>query len=235
MILPDINLLFLDSITTIPLHLHGTMIHFAIVLPVILLLLEIANMIFKRKIIDIINISLISLLLISLLGTYLTGMADAQSALLDGNKATVNAIIEHKIVGVYMLLFGISFIVIFKIIAFFANKTLYSILYILMIILFIFIGAIESISGTTLVDKFGINVAKVSEMKKIQMDLNQTNNKQYIQILEMNKTIQYMKIKEFNATQTINKLMDKNSTKEFNITSKIEDKGTFSNIIKDIF
>ncbi|GEM_PF-1608388 len=235
MILPDISLSFLDSIIYVPLHLHSTMIHFVITLPIVLLLLEIVNMVFKRKSIDFVNITLVSLLFISLLGAYLTGTIDSQSTLLLGNRDVSNAISEHKVIGVYMFLFGISFIVIFKVIAFIANKTLYTVLYILMIILFIFVGFIESKSGAELIDKFGVNVSKVTELQKIQMDMNQTIIKQDIKILEMNKTIQNMKLKELNATQTINRLMDMNSTKELNSSSKVQTNTTILNQIKSIF
>lgn len=235
MILPDINLPFLDSITSIPLHLHSSAIHFVIALPIILLLLEISNMVFKRKAIDFVNITLISLLFISLLGAYLTGTIDSQSTLLLGNRDVSNAITEHKVIGVYMFLFGMSFIVIFKVIAFIANKTLYSILYILMIVLFIFVGFIESQSGAKLIDKFGVNVSKVTELQQIQTDMNQTIIKQDIKILEMNKTIQSMKLKELNATQTINRLMDMNSTRELNSSSKAQTNTTILNQIKSIF
>jgi uncharacterized membrane protein len=235
MILPDINLSFLDSITSVPLDFHSTIIHFVIVLPIVLLLLEMSNIAFKRKSIDLINIAIISLLFVSLLGAYLTGMIDSQNALLLGNRDMSNAITEHKVIGVYMFLFGISFIVIFKIIAFFANKILYSILYILMIILFIFVSFIESKSGADLVDKYGINVLKVTELQKIQIDMNQTIIKQNVKILEMNKTIQDMKLKELNATQTINMLTDMNSTKELNSSSKVQTNTTILNQIKSIF
>lgn len=236
MILPEINLPFLDSISSIPLNMHAYLIHFAIVLPIILLLLEIANIIFKRRAIDIINIGLIVLLLISIMGAYITGTVDAQSTLSLGQKDISNAIMEHKTIGIYILLFGIAFIAIFKIIALFAQKSLYSILYIFMIILFIFMIFTESKTGRELVDKYGINVTKVSQMNKIQIDLNETNNKQYLQIVEMNKTIQLMKLRELNATQTIQRLMDKNITKELNTSSKkIEPNNSLSNIIKNIF
>lgn len=233
MILPEINLTFLESIIPVTFHIHSLFVHFVIAIPVLLLILEIVNIVAKKSIINYVNIGLIGLVFISLLAAYITGAFDAQN--ISSSKDIANATTEHKTIGVYILLFGMSFIIIFKVIALFAQKTLYSLLYILMILLFIFVTMIEAKSGSELVDKYGVNVTKVVELQKIQSDLNITNINQLKKIVEMNQTIIALQAKELNNTNRINTLLELNRTREHNASIKKESNATISETLKSLF
>jgi len=210
MILPEINLGFLDGLSIMPFHIHSEMVHFAITLPIIILLLEIINLIAKKRVIDFINLGMIILFIASLLGSYLSGMMDANDII--ASQDTLNAINKHKVIGIYILIFISLFVLAFKTISMIANKILYTILYIMILLLAIFVIGLESKSGSDLVNKYGINVPKVNELTTIYKDMNMTIQSQNKIIVDMNKTIEQMKIKELNATNAAKSILDINIT-----------------------
>ena len=134
--LPKINISFLDTLVSMPLHMHPPIIHFVVALPVIVLLIELLNLVFRRKVLDVVNVGLLALLLIFLIGAYIAGVTDGKEAwdLLDENGQ--EALKAHKTFGIYIILFGFSAVAIFKIISLLSKSMIFNILYMLILALF---------------------------------------------------------------------------------------------------
>ena len=64
----------------VPLLLHPVVVHFAIVIPVIVLILELTNLYFKRRSLNILSFSFLFLTIILFAGLYVTGLADGKEA-----------------------------------------------------------------------------------------------------------------------------------------------------------
>lgn len=208
--LPEINLTFLENIISVPFHLHPAIVHFAVSLPIIILLIEIFNLFPKRKIIDVVTVGLLGMLLFVLVGVYISGVTDGKEAfeLLDSNAQ--EALKSHKILGTYIILFGFILVALFKILSVVTNKIYYKILYILILTVFVVATLKQGKDGGELVDKHGVNVQKAKILGDELFDLQ-------LKYDDLNKTFSTLKIKENNSTLDINTTAPK-SLKDINAT-----------------
>ena len=78
--LPNITIPKIDLPFNIDPLLHPAVVHFAIALPVIILLLEFYNVFVKRKSIGVFSFILIVLAIVMLVASYFTGVVDAKEA-----------------------------------------------------------------------------------------------------------------------------------------------------------
>ena len=175
--LPDFPLLtdFLGTLLQqvpfeVPTLLHPPLVHFAIALPVIIVLLELFNLFAKMtstpevprgKTLSSLSLLMIILLFIVSIGAYATGVADAKNGwdlLSDAARADIRT---HKLLGAYLVL-GSAILVLFKFISLIGNKSRF--FFFLLTIAFTMGSLQQGKQGGTLVYEHGANVAKVTEV-----------------------------------------------------------------------
>jgi len=154
--IPDIALPF-----AIPHMFHPLFVHFAIALPVLIILFELVNLILKRRVVGVTSFLLIVLLVIVYVGTYLTGVTDAQDAIKTLSAEARDMLSSHKQTGIY-LVYGSLVVLILKTINAFVKKRAVNIAFIVILILFTLIAFVEGKKGGQLVYQYGVNVQAVS-------------------------------------------------------------------------
>jgi len=169
--LPEINISFLDELVSLPIHMHPPIVHFVVALPVIIFLIELVHLVFRRKVLDVVSIGLLALLLIFLLGAYISGTTDGKEAwdLLD--EKGQEALIAHKTFGVYIILFGFTSVAIFKVISLISNSMIFNILYMIILALFVVLILKQGKDGGELVIVHGANIQKVKALDDQLFDL----------------------------------------------------------------
>ena len=175
--LPDFPLLtdFLGNLLEkvpfeVPALLHPPLVHFAIALPVIIVLLELFNIFAKMtstpevprgKTLSSLSLLMIILLFVVAIGSYATGVADAKNGwdlLSETAKADIKA---HKLLGAYILL-GSALLVVFKFISLIGNKSRF--FFLLLTIAFTIGSLQQGKEGGALVFEHGVNVTKVTDL-----------------------------------------------------------------------
>lgn len=156
--LPEIELPF-----DIPLLMHPPVDHFIIALPVIILLLEVANLIVKKRAIGITSFFLLILTVVAAIAAYFTGSVDGKEAFPLLSEAAQGELKEHKLLGTYLMLFSVI-VLVFKILSALISKGLMKALYLLVLILFVAGILKQGKDGGELVYTFGVNVEKVQEL-----------------------------------------------------------------------
>jgi len=208
--IPEIPLPF-----DIPLMIHPLIVHFAIALPIVLLILELINTVARRRLLGGINLFFMLLIVLVTFGAYLTGTKDASD--LD-----LQALEAHKQLGVY-LVYGSVVLLFFKLVSSIVDKIQVKIFFYIALIAFISTAFIEGKRGGELVYKYGVNVksektistpTKEGNQTKSE-DINSTQTEQNSTADNLNKTTQQeqnkTKATEQNSTE-INQTQEQNST-----------------------
>lgn len=139
--------------------LHPLVVHFAIAVPVILVVLEIINFMFRRKSLGFINFMLMILIFVIFVVAYYTGQVDAQNAKEMMSQEAKDLLQSHRDLGV-VLIYGSAIIMFFKILGFASQKILFRIIFFVGALAFIFGVFNEGKMGGDLVYKHGTNVAQ---------------------------------------------------------------------------
>ena len=156
MILPDISIPIHLPIE-IPTLLHPPIVHFAVAIPVLILLFEIINLFLKSKSLKITTSLLIALTVLIIFCAYLTGKTDAKVVLDSGTFNEVADLKEHKLLGIY-LVYATVIIFVFKLLSLVINKTGFRIFYVFLLTLFVISILEQAEDGGKLVYKYGANV-----------------------------------------------------------------------------
>ncbi|BCD60552.1 MULTISPECIES: DUF2231 domain-containing protein [unclassified Nitratiruptor] len=154
----------------IPLLLHPPIVHFAIAIPVIVLLLEIANLIVKRKCVGVISSLLLLLATLIYFAAFFTGKTDGSEAYALLSHDGQAELKEHKLLGLY-LVYGISLLFILKLIIAAINNKIAKIVFTLLVAIFVGFALKQGKDGGELVYKYGANVQAVSTMDDKIMEL----------------------------------------------------------------
>jgi len=154
LILPQIDLPF-----QIPLLAHPYIVHFLIALPIIVLILELLNLIMKKKAVGGVSFFLLLLSVIVAIGAYFSLLVDSADASATLNKVGQDLLLEHSLLGTYLML-GAMLLLLLKLFAFTGN-TLFKSLYILGLIALV-VGALQyAKEANTLVYQHGMNVIEL--------------------------------------------------------------------------
>ena len=156
--IPDLTLPFV-----VPSMVHPLFVHFAIALPVVILLFELVNLLLKRRAVGVSSFLLLLLMVVVYVGAYLTGITDGKEAakvLSPEAKEVLNA---HKQLGVY-LVYGSLVVLLFKLISATVKKIAARLVFLLILIVFILMAFSEGKKGGELVYKYGANVQAVTRM-----------------------------------------------------------------------
>ena len=161
--LPAISIPEIPLPLEIPEVIHPAIVHFAIVLPIVILLLEIYNMAAKRRTISAFSLFLLVLVAVVMLGSYLTGSVDGKAAwdmLSTDGQGDLKA---HKLLGMY-LVYASAFLVVLRLLVMAIRKTVAKMFFLLILVGFIALTLYQGKEGGELVYKYGANIEKVADM-----------------------------------------------------------------------
>lgn len=170
MTLPEIVLRKIVLPFDIPVLLHPIVIHFMIALPVVVLVLEILNLMMKKKSVGGVSSFILLVMVVVAVAAYFTGLTDGQEAYDALGEAAKAELGEHKLLGTYIML--ASAVVLFlKLLAMTGNKVLKT-LYMLVLIGFVVALFKQGEEGGELVYEHGLNVEKVQSLSDDLFDAN---------------------------------------------------------------
>ncbi len=149
----------------VPLLLHPAIVHFAIVLPLVILFIELINLFTKRKALSISIYALFVLLMVIYVAAYITGVTDGREAGALLNDEGAADLKSHKLLGTYLIYFALLPIIL-KIVSFFVDKGWSRALYSLALILLIALTFYQGNKGGKLVYKHGANVASQQALEE---------------------------------------------------------------------
>lgn len=170
--LPAITLPKVELPFDIPVLLHPAVDHFIIALPVVILLLELMNLMMKKKAVGGVSFFLIVLTVIASVGAYFTGLVDGKEAYPALSEAAKAALTEHKLLGTYLMLAS-GVVLFFKLLSMITGKRIIRVLYILILIAFVAGIFEQGEEGGELVYKYGMNVEQVKVLDDELFDLKE--------------------------------------------------------------
>ena len=160
--LPALTLPKIDLPFDIPVLLHPPVDHFAIALPVVILLLEFYNLFARKKSIGGFSFLLLILTVIAFAIAYLTGTTDGKEAYDLLTPEGQDALNAHKLLGTYLLL-GTVVVLFFKLLAM-TGKTYFKFFFFIVLIGLIAGTFEQGEHGGELVYKYGANVERVKTL-----------------------------------------------------------------------
>jgi uncharacterized membrane protein len=146
----------------IPLLMHPVVVHFAIVIPVIVLLIELANLIAKRRALSITSLSLIILMMVIYVDLFITGKTDGSEGAIFLSDEGLADFKAHKLLGLY-LIYSTVIVFIFKLVAMLTQKPALKIFFVVLLLGFVGLNMFQGKEGGELVYKFGMNNAALSD------------------------------------------------------------------------
>ena len=171
MTLPEIVLPKIVLPFDIPVLVHPLVVHFLIALPVVILLLELMNLMMKKKAVGGVSFLLIILTVTAAIGAYFTGLVDGKEAYPALSEVAKSALAEHKLLGTYLML-GSMALLFLKLLAMTGNKLLKA-LYIFALIAFVVVMFKQGKEGGELVYVEGLNVEAVKILDDKIFDLEE--------------------------------------------------------------
>ncbi len=150
--IPDIPLPF-----AVPEMMHPAIVHFAVALPVVIILMELINLFARRRSIGSISFVLLLLMVLVYFGAYLTGSVDAERAKDLISPDTKTLLDAHKNGGIW-LVYSAAVLLVIKLISAGVNKFPARVVFLVAMGLF-FWGATGVVQkGCALTYKHGVNV-----------------------------------------------------------------------------
>lgn len=160
--IPNIPLPF-----SVPEMMHPAIVHFAVALPVVIILLELINLVVRRKILGGVNFFFMILMVIVYFGAYVTGTVDARHAKDMISPETKTLLEAHTSGGVWMV-YGSLLVIFFKIVSLAVKKLPARIIFLVVLGLFFWATTGVVQNGCALTYKHGVNVATQNATQKTQ-------------------------------------------------------------------
>ena len=170
--LPAISIPEIPLPLEIPEVIHPAIVHFAIAIPVVILLLEIYNLAAKRRTISAFSLFLLILVAAAMVGAYLTGSVDGKAAWDMLSTEGQTDLKAHKLLGTY-LVYGSLVLVVIKLLVMAIRKTVGRLFFILLLGGFIVVTLFQGKEGGELVFKYGANSERVADMKSDSEDVTE--------------------------------------------------------------
>ena len=172
----------------VPTLAHPAVVHFAIALPVVVLIVELANLMFKRRSLSLVSLGLLLLAVLVYLGAYFSGKADGKAAFdLLGDEAR-EALKTHRLLGVY-LFYALLLPLGFKLLAMLLRQKWARGALIVSLVMFISFMDKQGYDGGELVYRYGVNVAATNEARESLDEARETIEDMNGTIAEQNETI----------------------------------------------
>ena len=192
--LPALTLPKIDLPFDIPVLLHPPVDHFAIALPVVILLLEFYNLFARKKSIGAFSFLLLILTVGAFAIAYLTGTTDGKEAYDLLTPEGQDAFNAHKLLGTYLLL-GTVVVLFFKLLAM-TGKTYFKFFFFVVLIGLI-VGTFEQGEhGGELVYKYGANVERVKTLDDELFDAKEALEEAEEAVSKVEKTVSTVKKSE---------------------------------------
>jgi len=156
MTLPVIPLPFPVS-EIIPVLLHPAVVHFAVVLPLVILILELINLITKRKSLTITIYILFVLLVGVFVSALATGVIDGKNGGLLMSDEGLEHLKQHKLIGIYLLYLS-ALPILLKLLTLAVKKPWAKVIYLLSFVAIITLTLYQAKAGGELVYEYGLNV-----------------------------------------------------------------------------
>ena len=172
----------------VPLMLHPGVVHFAMALPVVVLALELANLLFKRRALSVTSLVLLLVTAVVYLAAYFTGKADGSEASTLLDPGAQEALKIHRILGTY-LAYGLLVPLVFKLTAMLLRQKWARGALIVTLVMFISFMFKQGYDGGELVYRYGVNVKAVTEARKSAAAANETIRELNATLTERNATI----------------------------------------------
>lgn len=158
--LPALKLPIIDLPFDIPVLLHPPLVHFAIAIPVLVFLIEIINLVVKKRAIGVTAFFILILGFAAASAAYLTGITDGKTAFDTLSAAGQTALKGHEVFGTYLVLAS-AVLIIFKMLSAMIQRGLVKASYLLVLLVFTVAVMKQGKDGAELVYQYGANV-KVS-------------------------------------------------------------------------
>jgi uncharacterized membrane protein len=138
-------------------------VHFVIAIPVLVLLIEIINLVAKKRAIGFTAFFLLIVGAVAAVGAYLTGIHDGKEAFDALSQAGQTELKEHRLLGTYLMLAS-GVLVVFKLLSAMIQRGLMKATYLLVLIVFIAGMFKQGKDGGELVYEYGANVERVQDL-----------------------------------------------------------------------
>jgi len=168
--LPAITIPQIDLPFEIPLLLHPPVDHFAIALPIVVLIIEFINLFARRRALSLLSLFMMIAMIAAVVAAYFTGSVDGKEVYPLLNEAGQAELEGHKILGTYLMLAS-GVVLLFKLGAMLASRGLVKAFYLLVLVLYA-VGILkQGKDGGELVYEFGAHVAMVKTLDEERFDL----------------------------------------------------------------
>jgi uncharacterized membrane protein len=160
MSLPELNVPILPIPVGIPEMFHPFAVHFAIAIPVLIILMELVNLLVKKRTIGVLSFVFMLLLTAILYIVFLSGLIDAEKAgkAVSAGSEAGSVFDSHKTAGIY-LFYGSAILLFVKLLSVTIRKTPLKILFLLFLIFFCGMSIVTAGKGQKLVYEYGVNTA----------------------------------------------------------------------------
>ncbi len=202
----------------IPLLLHPVAVHFAVVLPLVILILELINLITKRKALSITVYILFVLLVAVFAAAYATGLTDGKEAGPFLGEEGVAALKSHKLLGIYLVYLTLLPLLL-KVLSLFVKKGWSRALYSIALVIVIALTFFQAKKGGELVYSYGANVSSQQVLEERVEELNDTVDtlkngyEEQIAALKADLSDCNQSLSETNTTSAASRLSDIDSSK----------------------
>ncbi len=214
----------------IPLLLHPVAVHFAVVLPLIILILELINLITKRKALSITVYILFLLLVVVFLAAYATGLTDGKEAGPFLSEEGLTALKSHKLLGTYLVYLTLLPLLL-KVLSLLVKKGWSRALYSSALVIVIALTFFQAKKGGELVYSYGANVSSQQVLEERVEELNDTIDtlkngyEEQMASLKAGLSDCNQSLSESNSSSATTGLSDINSSKikllDVNLTKKV--------------
>jgi len=175
MTLPTISIPEIPLPIEIPELVHPAIVHFVIAIPIVVLLLELYNLVVKRRSISLFSLFLLVIVAVAMFVAYLTGGIDGKATWDILSMEGQADLKEHKLLGIYLVYASLG-LVIFKLLFMAIRKTIGRVIFIFILGGFIAVTLNQGKEGGELVYKYGANNEVVVELKDDIADAEDDND-----------------------------------------------------------
>ncbi len=165
--LPQITIPF-DLPFDLPLLLHPAVVHFVVVIPVIILILELGNLLFKRRALSVTSLIIMSIGIAIYIAAYFTGKTDSKEVFDLLDPAVQEQLKSHTQQGI-ILIYAFIALFLLKILTMLLKKNFLRALLILAVVAFLSFLFKQGLDGSKLVYEHGVGVeAVVGESRELE-------------------------------------------------------------------